>query len=327
MEARSVKGKGTIWELMLAAGLIGFIHLLSNQKPNQRAVNFKDRANQHQDRNPEEKEHRFAERRYWRWQNRTTSAGLLLNAVTFVVAIAGAMIAYSAFQASRQAVVEAKRQADAAEESLWATQRPWIKVSMTLGKNIIFAEWANEKSIQIPLKLEYKNHGGAPAINLHILIVTDKRITDAKEIASASQQLCENVRAQSTDENSAGGITVFPGETEPVPNSIADTSYFAGTSRYWDAEGLAALSVYGCIDYAYGNGRHGQTAFRMLLGREVDGRIRGLPFVEGKPRPYDEPIPPELLATGFPVDPPKVAFMPTIGLIFERESLGGNYAK
>ncbi len=320
-----MKSKTKIWDLALATGAIALIALLSDQKPKatkrsgnndaQTSNNLKDESIGFQpiyeSWHAEDREHKTAERTYWRRQNANSRWALAFSIFTFGTALLAAGIAYYAFR-------ETKRQADAAEETLAISQRPWIRVSVSLGNRIIFSEWANQKSIQIPLNYEFKNHGGSPAVNLRIMNLASTRKTDRKEIATAAETVCG--LARTSDE---GGIAVFPGDAETPPSN---TAYVVGT-QYWDPDGDRPISVYGCVDYSYGSGRHGQTAFRLLLARNVDGRLRGLPFVEGVVRPYDESIPPELLASGFPKDPPKVGYLPTSGLIFERESLGGNYAK
>jgi hypothetical protein len=198
-------------------------------------------------------------------------------------------------------------------------KRPWIKVQITLRKNILFSEWSNEKSIQVPLNLEFKNYGAVPAINLQVLVMTGPRLLHPKEVTVAAQRICDNAGASAAEQSAPTGLAVFPGESESTTTTVGN--------RYWDLEGQSAFSVYGCLDYTYGNSRHGQTAFRMILGRSIDGHIRGLPFVSGPPRPYEEAVSPELLAQGFPKDPPKIGMMPTTDLIFERDALGGNYAK
>ena len=59
----------------------------------------------------------------------------------------------------------------------------------------------------------------------------------------------------------------------------------------------------------------------MLLGQNVNNQIIGLPFIQGGPRPYPEPIPPELLAQGYPEARPGELMAVTNAemLAFERD--------
>jgi hypothetical protein len=165
-----------------------------------------------------------------------------------------------------------------------------------------------------------KNYGNAPATNLRISpqINIHPGNPRRRELDAPQQAACDTARTQA-DENAIGGIAIFPGESQAE-------DMISGIFGIYNIPAPILFSVFGCIDYTYGNNRHGQTGFRMLLGQNVNGRIFGLPFIEGVTRPYDPPISPELLATGYPPIPPKEALMHPSDFIFRPDD-GGNYAK
>ena len=79
------------------------------------------------------------------------------------------------------------------------------------------------------------------------------------------------------------------------------------------------------VDYTYAGNHHGQTGFRIVLGKVFESQVWGVPFVEGTPRPYNPLVPPELLAHGYPKTPPNVAVLNPSDLYFNPDD-GGNYA-
>ncbi len=138
------------------------------------------------------------------------------------------------------------------------------------------------------------------------------------ELDVPQKEACDRARA-SSDANPIGGVTVFPG----VPVFVEQGT---GISGVYKTDDPVLFSILGCVDYTYLGNRHGQTGFRMLLGHVDKGRIYGIPFVEGKPHPYEEPVPPELLAHGYPTDPPKEYLLQPNEFVFQPED-SGNYAR
>ena len=136
------------------------------------------------------------------------------------------------------------------------------------------------------------------------------------ELAAPQKKTCEEGGIDS-DKNPIGGITIFPNETGTIELGSGASGFENGQS--------ALFSLLGCVIYNYGSGAHGQTGFRYMLGKVQDGKVWGVPFTEGPP---SEPYSPgeELLKSGFPKDPPKVARIPIGELYFKPED-GGNYAK
>ncbi len=120
------------------------------------------------------------------------------------------------------------------------------------------------------------------------------------------------------DSNEIGGIAIFPGDSAEPEIGVSGVEY--------TNDDPILMSIFGCIDYTYGNGRHGQTGFRMLLGKVVNNQVYGLPFLDGGVPEKDYNPSPELLASGYPRDPPTIAPMKTEDVYFKPDE-GGNYAK
>ena len=124
---------------------------------------------------------------------------------------------------------------------------------------------------------------------------------------------------RSADDDPTGGIAIFPSEAsvvDAVANVMGSEIYKDGTPTLW--------AIFGCVDYTYGGGRHGQTGFNFLLGKAIDGQVFGIPFVEGKEvvaAPSDEQI-----KAGVPKEVPKQALIPIADVWFMPAD-SGNYAK
>ncbi len=201
-----------------------------------------------------------------------------------------------------------------------AAQRPWVSVAVTLAEPPRLTAWGGQKGINVSLRFELKNYGTVPAVNARIEspIVLHPGNIKRSELDVPQKEACDRARA-SSDANPIGGVTVFPG----VPVFVEQGT---GISGVYKTDDPVLFSILGCVDYTYLGNRHGQTGFRMLLGHVDKGRIYGIPFVEGKPHPYEEPVPPELLAHGYPTDPPKEYLLQPNEFVFQPED-SGNYAR
>jgi hypothetical protein len=205
-------------------------------------------------------------------------------------------------------------------DAMETDKRPWLRVDVSVSKPIVFSEWSGTKEINVPLTFNLKNYGQAPAINVRVWpsISQHPGISRWKELDGPQKIACEEARTQA-DENTIGGFAIFPGESNPDARTI-------GIGNIYQTDDRILFSVFGCVDYTYGDGRHGQTGFRMRLGQVINKRELGLAFIQGTVQPYDEPISPELLAKGYPTTPPKMGYMQP-GDVFFRPDEGGNYAK
>ncbi len=198
--------------------------------------------------------------------------------------------------------------------------RPWIKTTISFARPIRFSEWDHNRWIHVPLRFDLKNFGSAPATNARIVtIVSPYPGNAAKQTLDATQEAACKQARETADGDKIGGVAIFPGEPTSVETG-------GGTGGLYKTDQPIIFSITGCIDYTYADDRHGQTAFRKILGRVNNDRVVGIAFVKGESEPYQEPISPELLATGFPKDPPTVARVRTDDLYFHDDD-GGNYAK
>jgi hypothetical protein len=207
------------------------------------------------------------------------------------------------------------RQLDAME----IDKRPWIRASVNI-EELRFTEWAGDKGINTRLIFDLKNYGESPAVNIRAWTEISPHPGNNKraELDVRQENACNKVRVQAED-NSIGGVAIFPTESNPIKSG-------SGASGIYKTNEPILFSVLGCIDYTFAQTRHGQTGFRMILGRIVKNRIVGLPFIQGSPQPYEEPISRELLASGYPAKPPNVALVPASDFVFRPDD-GGNYAR
>ena len=199
-------------------------------------------------------------------------------------------------------------------------KRPWIKSTVSIDKPLRFIEWGDQKSVAAPLHFELRNYGDSPAINIQIGtgIVPHPGNPRRSELTEPQEKFCEMARTASA-KNPIGGIGLFPTDSSRI-----DTG--AGLTPAYTTNAPVLFAVLGCITYTFAETEHGETGFRMMLGHNVQKQIVGLPFIEGPPEPYEQPIPPELLAKGYPAKPPNVGLLQPDDFIFRPED-EGNYAK
>jgi hypothetical protein len=244
--------------------------------------------------------------------------------VEIILTLALVGIAYLQYTVYQRQTVIMDEQARISTRQLNAMEidkRPWIKATVSM-RELSFSEWSGKRSIFTGLTFDLKNYGESPAVNALVFTYVAPHPGNsepAKLKLNVDQKLmCEQARSQAAA-NPIGGISIFPTESSTLESG-------AGSGPIDNTNEPIIFSVNGCIVYSYGENRMGETGFRMLVGKIVKNRIVGIPFVEGISRPYEEPISPELLARGFPVDPPKVAVIPQSDFVFRPDD-GGNYAR
>jgi hypothetical protein len=213
-------------------------------------------------------------------------------------------------------MVQNNRIASGQLEAMEIDKRPWIRANVEL-KELRLTEWANDKHIFTSLTFDLKNYGESPAINIVIFtnVGPHPGNSERPKLDADQKVMCEQARANATA-NPIGGPTIFPTESNPIQSG-------AGSGGIYKTGEPTIFSVNGCIDYSYGKDRHGETGFRMILGKVANNRIVGIPFIEGKPETIL--VTPKLFKQGFPIDS-KVAIVPPDNLLF-RPDEGGNYAK
>jgi hypothetical protein len=263
-------------------------------------------------------------KRYWEATHRYSFFDLKFSHwIEILLTIVLGCIAYAQYAVyTRQAGImdeQAKisnRQLDAMETD----KRPWIKAGVNVTK-LEFTEWARDRGIFAHLTFDLKNYGDSPAINIRnsTLITPHPGNSNRAQLDQMQKNICDNLRAEVV-ENPIGGVAIFPNESAQIQSG-------AGSGGAYKTDDPIIFSFSGCVDYSYGRDRHGQTGFRMILGGGfVKNRLVGLSFIEGSPVPFEEPISPELLAHGYPPNPPKVAVVSPADFVF-RPDEGGNYAK
>jgi hypothetical protein len=197
-------------------------------------------------------------------------------------------------------------------------KRPWLSVQVEVNQFAILTRWEKSRQIFLRLKFSIKNSGQEPAINVRVYpsLVVHPGNVRREELAAPQKKTCEEGSIDS-DKNPIGGIAIFPNETGTIELGSGASGFENGQPE--------VFSLLGCVIYSYGSGAHGQTGFRYMLGKVQDGKVWGVPFIEGPPL---EPYSPEeeLSKSGFPKDPPKVARIPIGELYFKPED-SGNYPK
>jgi hypothetical protein len=199
-------------------------------------------------------------------------------------------------------------------------KRPWIKTTVTIPKPLRFTDWSGQRGLSASLAFELKNYGESPATNVRIgaEIVQHPGNPMRSELSAPQEKTCEATWVEAA-KNPIGGIAIFP-------NDPASSEQGLGLSGIYKTDEPILFAVVGCVVYTFAETEQGETGFRMMLGRVVGNHIVGLPFIEGSPEPYEQPISPELLAKGYPAKPPNVGLLQPNDFVLRPED-EGNYAK
>jgi hypothetical protein len=248
--------------------------------------------------------------------NFKVAAELFLGLVIALATVINVYVAYRQWSA----MVQNNGIASGQLEVMQNEKRPWIKVSVSIVKPLLFSDWNGNKGLSVNLQFDLKNAGDAPAVNVRIApqIEVHPGNPNRRELDIPQNAICARARMQA-DENAIGGVAIFPGDSFQAEQGV-------GIFNLYETGEPTLFSILGCIDYTYAETRHSQTGFRMLLGHVVKNQIVGLPFIEGPPEPYPEPISPELLANGYPAKPPNIGPLQPSEFVFRPED-SGNYAK
>jgi hypothetical protein len=157
-------------------------------------------------------------------------------------------------------------------------KRPWLNANISLDKHIDITEWGGSRGVRVPLKFAMKNYGQVPAVNIRVNVMAWPHPGNPRraEILPIQKRVCEQ-GIEDANKDPTGGFAIFPSEATVVDanaNVSGSEIYKDGAPTLW--------AIFGCVDYTYGDGKHGQTGFNFLLGRDIDGQVFGVPFVEGK---------------------------------------------
>jgi hypothetical protein len=153
-----------------------------------------------------EHHHRAKERQYWTWQTLIGISAAIISLLAVGITAAGFYVLLQTLKATREAVAEAHRQAEAAEaqtmianDALVASTRPWIEfdeakaVSLTVRRDSIFI-WVDFK---------YRNVGHSPAES----VLVHPSVVIGDSFGNLARAVCEEIR--STPKGGIEGI-VFP---------------------------------------------------------------------------------------------------------------------
>jgi hypothetical protein len=210
---------------------------------------------------PGDSDQQRTQRRKWRRSE-------ILSAISAIAALAGSTFAVVALVAAWQAVSEARRQADIAQEALIIVDRPWIRV---VGLSDVRLE-VREHGAALTTKIKVKNIGRSPAQRTLAItrLITQRSIDDE---AQEAVFLCR----QSEGGYASFGELLFPNEERvfdwrlliDMQSIRLDNERIRGHKVAEDgrenAESVplfAAFSLIGCVIYAIPSRNFaGQTAF------------------------------------------------------------------
>ena len=217
----------------------------------------------------EEREHRRAEQRYWKWS-------IALTLLTIALTSVGIYVASSALKASWRAVDEARRQAEIARLSLIASDRAWLQVTTFQPEK--FTINASEVSISSSIKI--RNVGHSPALNVQVMVdlLASSRGGDLTEV-----NLCDTFKKAPLNVFSN---VIFPGEETAFDDAkyksiaIPDVLVAQGKDINSAPEFFAFFLLAGCVIYqspTTGPLQHG-TSFGLIVSRKCPSSPVGCAF-------------------------------------------------
>jgi hypothetical protein len=219
----------------------------------------------------EEREHRRAEQRYWKWS-------IALTLLTIALTSAGIYVANSALKASWRAVDEARRQAEIARFSLIASDRPWLQVT-SFRPDILRVK---DSIVGISSTVAIKNVGHSPALNVQIMTAILPS-SGGGDLKFPEEGVCQTLRRKPYNIFSN---VIFPGEENVIDS--AQSSFVIALEDVLKAQGImndaqvnqyygTYLLLMGCIVYqsaATAPIQH-STSFGFILDRKCPERPFG----------------------------------------------------
>lgn len=124
-----------------------------------------------------------------------------------MVGIGQGIFLYRTDQGTHKAADAAKKSADVAQNTLIATQRPWISVKIELVSPLRFSE----KDVKATFRFTLKNVGVSPANNVY---VDPLLVPTFGEPGEALQKLQADYRGRKLTDVQIGGLSLFPGDFE-----------------------------------------------------------------------------------------------------------------
>jgi len=200
-----------------------------------------------------------------------TNSEIWMTCLTAVIAVAGvigACIFNNQLDVMQGQLDEMKAASKIAEDTLIATQRPWVSVNTIIGPRGLFFD-VNGANLDLIFYL--KNTGPTPAVNVRIIgnpridVATNDRISELERICDAA--------SKHPIDSKMFAHTVFPGDvlTLNMIYSFADQPLLdAQVAKNY---GFIMPVVIGCIDYSFAFGDHNHHQSRFIY--DLDFPIQG----------------------------------------------------
>lgn len=113
-------------------------------------------------------------------------------------------------KASSDALSLSEKSIRVTEQTLIASQRPWLSVEAGLAGPLRITE----SEVRVEVGFTIKNVGKSPAINVQIepLLVSGMNKTEQEHVIARTQRLAEDIKKRPLADESILGQTIFPGE-------------------------------------------------------------------------------------------------------------------
>jgi hypothetical protein len=181
------------------------------------------------------------------------------------------------------------------EETLIATQRPWIYVKITIGLRGLFFD-AN--GVNLDLNFSLKNTGSTPAVTVRI--EGSPRIDVGRNRMAELERVCDEAKKRSPSQEMRA-YTIFP---EDVLN-LKFIYTFASKEQLDKENGVMFPVVIGCVDYffTFGHPVHHQSRFVYELHCPIPGGgMSGINIADGDKDPLFLRLSPWIQAGSFQAD-------------------------
>jgi len=190
-----------------------------------------------------------------------TNSEIWMTCLTAVIAVAGvigACIFINQLGVMQGQLTEMKATSRLAEETLEATQRPWVSIKPGIGPRGLYFD-VNGANLDLVFSL--KNSGPTPAVSVRIEGAPRIDVGSNDRI-NALEKVCTEAKAQAEHPRMAAH-TIFPGETLDmnITYTFANKEQVALAAERM--HGFILPVVIGCVDYffTFGERRHHQTRF------------------------------------------------------------------
>ena len=179
----------------------------------------------------------------------------------------------------RDQLAEMKSSSKIAEQTLTATQRPWVSVVANVGPKGLYFD-VNDANLDLTFSL--KNTGTTPSVSVRVIgspridVLTNDRIAELEKV-------CSKARTDAQDPKMVA-YTIFPGDTLKLNYLYSFASKNDLRPILEKRYGLISPVVIGCIDYffTFGQSTHHQSRFVYELDfPTANGGSRAIEISEG----------------------------------------------